>query len=74
MLLGRSCRSTTLSTVELATNPAEFGKLAARRILVEIAEACREEADGFTLEPAAVNATFTGDELVGIPPHSNLWK
>ena len=31
--------------VELAVNPAEFGKLAARQNLVEIAEACW--GDGF---------------------------
>ena len=30
---------------ELARNPSEFGKLAARYNLVEIAEACRMEAD-----------------------------
>ncbi len=44
--LDRSCRSTTLSTVdELAVHPAEFGKLVARHYLVEMAEACRKEAD-----------------------------
>ena len=38
--LGGSCRSTTLSTGDVpAMNPAEFGKLAARHDLVEIAEA-----------------------------------
>ena len=36
-----------LSTVELATNPAESGKLAASHNLVEIAEACRREADAY---------------------------
>ncbi len=48
-------------------HPAEFRKLAARHNLVEIAEACRREADGFTMEPAAVNATFTVDELASNP-------
>ncbi len=48
-------------------HPAEYGKLAARHNLVEIAEACRGEADGFTMEPAAVNATFTVDELAKNP-------
>ena len=42
--LGRSCRSTTLSTVEQATLLAEIGNLAARYNLVEIAEACWREA------------------------------
>ncbi len=31
-------------------HPAEFGKLAARHILVEIAEACRKEADACTMD------------------------
>ncbi len=30
-------------------HPAESGKLAAKLNLVEIAEACRKEADGFTM-------------------------
>ena len=33
------------STVELAVNPAEFGKLAARYNLFEIAEAYRRDSD-----------------------------
>ncbi len=36
-------------------------------------EACRKEEDGYAMEPAAVNATFTGDELAGIQPQSKLW-
>ena len=49
LLLGRSCRSTTLSTFDVqVVNPAEFGKLAARHNPVEVAEACRKEADRFT--------------------------
>ena len=43
-------------------------------IPVKIAEARRKEADGFTMEPAAVNATFTGDELARILRKSNLWN
>ena len=39
LLLGRSCRSTTLSTVD------ELTWIAARHNLVEIAEACWKEAD-----------------------------
>ena len=46
------------STVdELGVNPAEFGNLAARHILVEIAEACRREADACTMEPPPVRPT-----------------
>ena len=33
------------TVVELGRHPAEFGKLAARHNLVEIAEACPKEAD-----------------------------
>ena len=43
--LGRFCRSKTLSTVEQAMHPAEFGTLAARHNLMEIVEACRKEAN-----------------------------
>ena len=39
------------STVdEAGRNPAESGKLAARHYLVEIAEACRREADAFIMD------------------------
>ncbi len=43
-----------MSTVELATNPAESGNLADRYILVEIADACRREADAcqWSLNPS----------------------
>ena len=38
------------STVELAAmNPAEFRNLGARHNLIEIAEACRKEADAWTM-------------------------
>ncbi len=48
---GRCRWSTTLSTVkELAAYPADSGKLAARYNLVEIAEACRREADVGTMD------------------------
>ena len=53
-------------------HPAEFGNLAARHNLVEIAEACRREADGFTMEPAAVNATFTVEVLAKNPASVQL--
>ena len=39
-----------MSTVELAMHPAEFGKLAARYNLVEMAEACLGEADVGTMD------------------------
>ena len=35
-------------TIELGMNQAEFGNLAAKQNLVEIAEACRREADACT--------------------------
>ncbi len=41
----RSHAVDVISTVELAPHPAEFGNLAARHNLVEIAEAYRKEAD-----------------------------
>ena len=37
-------------TVELATHPAESGKLAAGHNLVEIAKACGREVDAFTMD------------------------
>ena len=36
------------TVVEPAMHPAEFGNLAARHNLVEIAEACRRGLNGFT--------------------------
>ncbi len=38
------------STVDLAMNPAESGKLAARHNPVEVAEACQREADACTMD------------------------
>ena len=46
-----------MSTVEQVMHPAEFGKLAARHNLVEIAEACRKEAkysNWMAMNPASV--------------------
>ena len=49
LLLSRSCRSTTLSTVdEVAVNPVSVPRLAPKHNLLEIAEACRRGLDGFT--------------------------
>ncbi len=49
-LLGRSILQEydAFTVDELAMHPAEFGNLAARHKPVEIAEACRREADACT--------------------------
>ncbi len=46
-----------LSTVDvLAVNHAEFGNLAARHNLVEVAEACRKESARSGTQPIALSA------------------
>ena len=54
----------TFTVYVLGMHPAEFGNLAARYNLVNIAEACRKEADVFKLDgrnPASVRLVEAAD-------------